>query len=100
MPIQNQNPLTIPAEGEKILAQTWVSELRVNAESASDGALYLRLLPCDSETGEIADSEYAKEIHVDFWDLISEVPEAAAAMQAVFDAVSAIEAFYVAKQEE
>lgn len=100
MPIQNQNPLTIPAEAEKTLAQTWVSELRVNAESASDGALYLRLLPCDSETGEIADSEHAKEIHVDFWDLISEVPEAAAAMQAVFDAVPAIEAYHIAKQEE
>lgn len=100
MPIQNENPLVIPAESEKTLAQTWVSELRVSANSVSDGGLYLKLIPCDSETGEIADAEHARELHADFWDLISEVPEAAAAMQAVFDAVPAIEAYYDAKQEE
>ena len=57
----------------------------------------MQLRPCDAESGEIADEEYAKGLHLSFWEVISEVPEAAAAMQSVFDAVPAIEAFYDAK---
>lgn len=97
MPIENENPLVIPAEAEKTLSQIWVSSLSVNVPTASDGSLYLQLRPCDAETGEIADEEYAKGLHLSFWEVISEVPEAAAAMQSVFDAVPAIEAFYDAK---
>ncbi len=97
MPIENQNPLVIPAESEKTLSQIWVSSLSVNVPTASDGSLYMQLRPCDALTGEIADEEYAKGLHLNFWEVISEVPEAAAAMQSVFDAVPAIEAFYDAK---
>jgi hypothetical protein len=100
MPIQNENPLVIPAESEKTLSQIWVSELRVSAESASDGRLYLRLIPCDSESGEIADTEHAKDLHADLWDLMDKVPKAAAAMEAVFDAIPAIESYYEAQREE
>lgn len=97
MPIENENPLVIPAEAEKTLSQIWVSSLSVNVPTASDGSLYMQLRPCDAATGEIADEEYAKGLHLSFWEVISEVPEAAAAMQSVFDAVPAIEAFYDAK---
>ena len=97
MPIENQNPLVIPAEAEKTLSQTWVSSLNVNVPTASDGSLYMQLRPCDAATGEIADEEYARGLHLNFWEVVSEVPEAAAAMQSVFDAVPAIEAFYDAK---
>lgn len=97
MPIENQNPLVIPAEAEKTLSQIWVSSLSVNVPTASDGSLYMQLRPCDAESGEIADEEYARGLHLNFWEVISEVPEAAAAMQSVFEAVPAIEAFYDAK---
>jgi len=97
MPIENENPLVIPAESEKTLSQIWVSSLNVNVPTASDGSLYMQLRPCDAATGEIADEEYAKGLHLNFWEVISEIPEAAAAMQSVFDAVPAIEAFYDAK---
>ena len=97
MPIENENPLVLPAEDEKTLSQIWVSSLSVNVPTASDGSLYMQLRPCDAATGEIADEEYAKGLHLSFWEVISEVPEAAAAMQSVFDAVPAIEAFYDAK---
>ena len=97
MPIENENPLVLPAEAEKTLSQIWVSSLSVNVPTASDGSLYLQLRPCDAATGEIADEEYSKGLHLSFWEVISEVPEAAAAMQSVFDAVPAIEAFYDAK---
>lgn len=97
MPIENQNPLVLPAESEKTLSQIWVSSLNVTVPSVSDGSLYLQLRPCDAETGEIADDEYSKGLHLNFWEVIAEVPEAAAAMQSVFDAVPAIEAFYDAQ---
>ena len=97
MPIENENPLVIPAEAEKTLSQIWVSSLSVNVPTASDGSLYMQLRPCDAESGEIADEEYGKGLHLNFWEVISEVPEAAAAMQSVFEAVPAIEAFYDAK---
>jgi len=94
MPIQNENPLVIPAESEKTFPQIWVSSLNVTVPSPSEETLYLQLRPCDSETGEIAEDQYAKSLGVNFWDLVSEVPEAATAMQAVFDAIPAIEAYY------
>lgn len=96
MPIQNENPLILPAESEKTFPQIWVSSLNVTVPSASEGSLHLQLRPCDSSTGEIADDQYSKSLAVNFWGLVSEVPEAATAMQAVFDAIPAIEAYYEA----
>lgn len=98
MPIETENPLVIPAESEKTLSQIWVSSLTVNVPTASDGSLYVQLRPYDAATGEIADEKYAKGMQLNFWELISEVPEAAAAMQAVFDAIPAIEEYHDAKQ--
>ena len=94
MPIQNENPLVIPAKSEKTFPQIWVSSLNVTVPSPSEGKLYLQLRPCDAETGDIAEDQYSKSVEVNFWDLVSEVPEAATAMQAVFDAIPAIEAYY------
>jgi len=97
MPIENKKPLVLPAKPEKTLSQTWVSSLTVNVPSGLDGTVYMQLRPCDAATGEIADEKFSNNLCVDFWELIAEVPEAAAAMQSVFDAVPAIEAFYEAK---
>lgn len=93
MPITKKIPLVIPAGVEKTLPHTWVSELVVNVSSKSKAYMFLKLTPFNAYTGEDPDVKNSETMHLDFWDVIANVPEAAMAMQAVFDAVPAIEAY-------
>tara|TARA_R110001606_G_scaffold398874_1_gene579331 strand:- start:1426 stop:1770 length:345 start_codon:yes stop_codon:yes gene_type:complete len=94
MPIKKETPLVIPAEAEKTLPHTWLSELIVNAPNASDGYMSLNLIAFDSDSDEDPNHENSKRMDLDFWEVIANVPEAAAAMQSVFDAIPAIESYY------
>jgi len=94
MPIIKETPLVIPAEAEKTLPHTWLSELVVNAPNASEGYMCLKLTAFDSDSDEDPDPKNSEMVHLDFWEVIANVPEAATAMQAVFDAVPAIETYY------
>ena len=94
MPITKKTPLVIPAEAEKTLPHTWVSELVVNVSSKSKAYMFLKLTPFNSDYDEGPDVKNSETMHLDFWDVVANVPEAAAAMQAVFDAVPAIETYY------
>ena len=94
MPIKKEKPFVIPAEAEKTLPHTWVSELVVNAPSATEGYMYLRLTPFDNDSDAEIDDENSERLDLDFWEVIANVPEAAAAMQSVFDAIPAIESYY------
>jgi len=94
MPIIKETPLVIPAEAEKTLPHTWLSELVVNAPNASEGYMSLKLTAFDSDSDEDPDPKNSEMLHLDFWEVIANVPEAATAMQAVFDAVPAIETYY------
>jgi len=94
MPIIKETPLVIPAKAEKTLPHTWLSELIVNAPNASDGYMSLKLTAFDSDSDEDPNDENSERLHLDFWEVIANVPEAAAAMQSVFDAIPAIESYY------
>lgn len=94
MPITKETPLVIPAKAEETLPHTWVSELVVNAPNASDGYMSLKLTPFDSDSDADPAPENSEMIHLDFWEVVANVPEAAAAMQSVFDAIPAIETYY------
>jgi len=94
MPIKKETPLVIPAQGEKSLPHTWLSELIVNAPNASDGYMSLNLTAFDSDSDEDPNLENSERLDLDFWEIIANVPEAAAAMQSVFDAIPAIESYY------
>ena len=94
MPITKETPLVIPAKAEKTLPHTWVSELVVNAPNASDGYMSLKLTAFDSDSDEDPSSENSEILHLDFWEVVANVPEAATAMQSVFDAIPAIESYY------
>ena len=94
MPITKETPLVIPAKAEKTLPHTWLSELIVNAPNASDGYMSLKLTAFDSDSDEDPNHENSELLHLDFWEIIANVPEAAAAMQSVFDAIPAIESYY------
>lgn len=94
MPIIKKTPLVIPAEVEKTLPHTWLSELVVNAPNASEGYMFLKLTSFNSDSDEDPDPKNSENLNLDFWEVIANVPEAATAMQAVFDAVTAIETYY------
>ena len=100
MPIKKDTPVVIPAKAEKILPHTWISQMTIDALNDSKGYLFIQLIPYDADSDEDPDRENAKGMQLKLWDVINEVPEAAAAMQAVFDAIPAIEAYHDAKQEE
>lgn len=93
MPITKKIPLVIPAGVEKTLPHTWISELVVNVSSISEAYMFLKLTPYNSDSDEDPDLKNSETMHLDFWDVVANVPEAAAAMQAVFDAVPAIETY-------
>jgi hypothetical protein len=94
MPIKKEKPIVIPAEAEKTLPHTWVSELIVNAPNASDGYMSLQLTSFDANSDEDLNPENSERLNLDFWEVVANVPEAAAAMQSVFDAIPAIESYY------
>lgn len=96
MPITKETPLVIPAKEERTLPHTWVSNLTVSVESSSQGYMFLELIPYNSESDEPLKKHRAYSIHCDFWEVINEVPEAAAALQAVYAAIPAIESYYAA----
>jgi hypothetical protein len=100
MPIIKDTPLVIPAKSEKTLPHTWISQMTIDAKNTSKGYLFIQLVPYDTDTDEDPDRTLAKGMQLKLWDVINNVPEAATAMEAIFDAVPAIEAYYDAKQAE
>ena len=95
MPIKKETPLVIPAKDAKTFPHTWLSELTVTAPSSVEGYLYLKLTPYDADSSpEELNLETSQGLHLDLWEVIDNVPEAATAMQAVFDAIPAIETYY------
>ena len=99
MAIPNKTPLTQPATAEKLFNAIWLTDIRILAPSSSQGSIRIKHQPFNSSTGEIEGSR--ENTHViqtsKLWLASSEVPEVAAAMQAVFDAVPALEAWLDSK---
>ena len=100
MPITKDTPVVIPAESEKTLPHTWISQIIIDAKNTSKGYLFIQLVPYNADADEDPDITLAKDIQLKLWDVIENVPEAATAMQSVFDAMPAIEAYYDAQQAE
>ena|SRR6478735_6697491 len=82
----------IPAVAAKTFPSLWVRDFVARSREFGDGELYFEVVPYNEETGEI-DHEAPSEIRVPLWECINTVPEAAAAMQAVFAAIPAIQAW-------
>ena len=98
MAITNPNPLEIPATEAKSFHDIWLTEVRIYAPTPTTGGISIQTLPFNGSTGEIADRKHQKTIITnDLWLASSEVPEVAAAMQAVFAAVPALEAWLDSK---
>jgi len=87
MAIPNPNPVVIPpVTEEKTYPHLWITNMRVRSPSLTSGSFMLEICPYNGETGEILNTD-SKRIFFDLWDAVRDVPEAAQAMQAVFNSV-------------
>ena len=96
-------PLAIAASREavvaspaKTFAEAYILHLNVNAEHAGpNDSINIVYCPFDKESGERLMTEQ-REISVPFWQIMEDVPEAAAAFKAVCEALPVL----IAKQEQ
>ena len=102
MPINNDTPVTVPAVSvpEKTYPHLWLTEVTFRAEANTTGELNIATLPYDGATGEIADEGSDLITTDNLWGAVQEVPEVAAAMQAIFDAVEPLKAWLNPAEEE
>ena len=105
-PIPRDEPFVVPAKPEETFDSVWLRSINIfvpNTAEAdpSQGSINIEMLPYDGDSKKVlvtADNEGVEYINVPnrvnerkpFWQMISEVPEAAAAMDAIIAAIHAI----------
>ena len=99
MPILNDTPITKPAEPEKTFPLWWITALEIGCPSPTAGVVKFTRAPA-SEDGEILGDKSERIATTDFWQMLSEVPEAKAAFDAVIAASPKIWAWIEAQKEE
>ena len=105
MAISRSSSFTVPAVSEKSFDSVWVRNINIhcpqlNAEGSNEGNINIELMPYDATEGSEAihftiDNEGVEYINVPnrangrktFWECVNEVPEVAAAMEAIVAAV-------------
>ena len=111
MAIPRSESYAIPASEEKSFDSVWVRSINIycpeiNADGNTSGSISMELLPYDATSGSEAifttpDNKGVEYISIpnyangtkSFWDAVDEVPEVAAAMQAILAAVGPLKAW-------
>jgi hypothetical protein len=100
MPIAPDQPIVIPPTPEQDFPLQWVFNLRVIDSTSSSGGVYIELLPYNPTTQELGPWNLVEIVQTDkLWQAASEVPEVAAAMQAVIDCVGPLRAWIKTQAE-
>lgn len=105
-PIPRDEPFVVPAQSEETFDSVWLRNINIYVPNTAEaeptqGSINIEMLPYDAENTKVlttADNEGAEYINVPsringrkpFWQMIQEVPEAAAAMDAIIAAIPAI----------
>lgn len=88
MPITPEQPIVVPPQAGATFAQQWIYNLVVHSPATDSGRVLIELLPFDATTQTIGSSSLVETIQTDqLWKASAEVPEVAAAMQAVINCV-------------
>jgi hypothetical protein len=88
MPIIPDQPIVVPAVPAETYTEQWIYNLVVHSPAINSGRVQIQLLPFDPTVPKIGPGELLENIETDrLWDAVAEVPEVAAAMQAVLAAV-------------
>jgi hypothetical protein len=100
MPIIPDQPIVVPPVPGETYTEQWIYNLVVHSPAINSGRVQIQLLPFDPVTPKIGPGELLENIETDrLWDAVAEVPEVAAAMQAVLDAVGPLRAWIAAQVE-
>ncbi len=104
MPINNDETITIPevpAVPEKTYPHLWLTDIKVEAKTNTQGSLKIKHVPYNGDTGEVAVGGVIGSVNTDdLWTAVAEVPEVALAMQAIFDAVEPLKTWIADNEEE
>jgi hypothetical protein len=88
MPIIPEQPIVVPPVPGETYTEQWIYNLVVHSPAINSGRVQIQLLPFDPTVPKIGPGELLENIETDrLWDAVAEVPEVAAAMQAVLAAV-------------
>jgi hypothetical protein len=94
MPITPDQPIVVPAIPAETYTEQWIYNLVVHSPAINSGRVQIQLLPFDPAAPKIGPGDLLENIETDrLWDAVAEVPEVAAAMQAVLAAVPALKAW-------
>lgn len=105
-PIPRNEPFVVPASPEETFDSVWLRSINIYApntaaEQPTEGSINIEMLPYDAENQKVlvsADNEGAEYLNVPsrvngrkpFWQAVDEVPEVAAAMDAIIAAIPAL----------
>jgi hypothetical protein len=94
MTITNPTPIIIPPTPQQEFPHLWLSDIVVHAPTAENGFIHIETRPYNQDTKAIGSHDYHTVIKTDnLWAAVNEVPEVAAAMFAIFQAVDPLRAW-------
>jgi hypothetical protein len=100
MPIIPDQPIVVPPVPGETYTEQWIYNLVVHSPAINSGRVQIQLLPFDPVAPKIGPGELLENIETDrLWDAVAEVPEVAAAMQAVLAAVGPLRDWIAAQVE-
>ena len=97
--LNNPTPLTTEPVPAKVFDKLHVYSLSAIQPTADSGSITVELLPA-TESGELASGDKVQRISAPLYPAMSEVPELAAAFQAVLAAIPATQAWLNAQNQE
>ncbi len=97
--LNNPTPLTTEPVPAKVFDKLHVYSLSAIQPTADSGSITVELLPA-TESGELASGDNVQRISAPLYPAMSEVPELAAAFQAVLAAIPATQAWLNAQNQE
>jgi hypothetical protein len=98
MPIIPDQPIVVPPVPGETYTEQWIYNLVVHSPAINSGRVQIQLLPFDPTVPKIGPGELLENIESDkLWDAVAEVPEVAAAMQAVLASVGPLRAWIAAQ---
>ena len=99
MTITNPTPIVIPPTPQQEFPHLWISDIVVHAPTVDSGFIHIETKPYNQETKTIGADAYRTIIRADdLWAAVNEVPEVAAAMYAIFQAVDPLRAWLESKK--
>lgn len=100
MPITPEQPIVVPPTTGETYTQQWVWNMQVNAPQVNEGSVSISLLPFDPVAQTLGDGNLLEIVQTDkLWQAAAEVPEVAAAMQAVINCVGPLRDWIKAQAE-